>query len=175
MRVELEAYTERTVPLPAPPETVASYFSENELLLSLLVGHERVKKLAKGHYRVETRGFHAMGFSLTPSFDVTFEDFLDRTEMSSRDCQLMHASAFDLDLSAHFKGEAQFHPSEAGTELFCWTQAWATVHLPLPRIFPQGPIKSVLEAIMQGTLDTLSARFVPLIQSDFERRQGNRA
>lgn len=174
MEISLEVYTERSVPLPAPSEVVAHYFSENETLLSLLVGPERVTKLASGQYRVATRGFHALGFSLTPSFEVHFIDSPARTEMMSQDCQLLHSNALDLDLSATFRGEAQFQAAESGTVLFCWTRAWAQVRLPIPPLVPHSLVKGTLQALMQGTLDSLSARFVPLIQSDFERWQDSR-
>lgn len=170
MLVELTAYTERTVGLNAPPDVVARYFSQNEELLAQLVGPERVQRLEPGLYHVETRGFSALGIDVTPSFEVAFADRPGVTHMASRQCHLLHANAFEFDLSASFEGEAQFHPAPDGTELFCWTHAVARLHLPpWLSLAPRTLVKSTLEALMHGALETMSGRFVPLILEDFER------
>lgn len=170
MEIELEAYTERTVPLPAPPEQVARYFTQNENLLGELVGHEHVEPLGAGRYRVATRGFSALGLAVTPAFEVKFVDHPGVTHMASQACHLIESSALDLGLEARFEGEAQFHPAPDGTALFCWTHAHARVRVPafiawMPRAMVQG----ALQSLMKSALEATSARFVPLIQKDFER------
>lgn len=166
MHVELDAYTERSVTLEGTPEEVSRYFSANEELLGKLLGPERVTRLAPDLYRVATRGFSALGLCVTPSFDVAFTDSPGVTHMQSQGCHLVSGS--DLDLSAGFEGEAQFLAADAGTTLFCWTQAQARLHLPRALgLLPEGMVKGALQALMQHTLDALSARFVPLIREDF--------
>lgn len=170
MDVELEAYTERTVSLPAPPELVARYFAQNEALLSDLVGKEHVTALGDGRYRVATRAFSALGLAVTPSFEVAFVDHPGVTHMASQECRLVSSSAMDLDLEARFEGEAQFHPAPEGTRLFCWTQAHARLKLPgLVAWMPRPVVQAALQSLMRGAMEATSSRFVPLIQKDFER------
>lgn len=166
MHVVLDAYTERTVTLEAPPEDVARYFSANEELLGKLLGPERVTRLAPDLYRVATRGFSALGLSVTPCFDVAFTDSSGVTHMQSQGCHLVCGS--DLDLSAGFEGEAQFLRQGEGTTLFCWTQAQAQIRLPRAlKLLPEAMVKGALQALMQHALDAVSARFAPLIREDF--------
>lgn len=169
MQLELEAYTERTVHLPAPPDTVARYFAQNEDLLAELVGPEHVTPLGAGRYRVATRGFSALGLTVTPAFEVEFVDHPGVTHMASKACHLLESGA--LDLEARFEGEAQFHPApDAGTALFCWTHAHARVTVPgLVAWMPRAAVHGALQAIMKGALEATSSRFVPVIQKDFER------
>lgn len=176
MDVELEAYTERSVRLLAAPEVVARYFAQNEQLLAKLVGPERVERLGPGLYRVATRGFRALGLSVTPAFEVAFVDYPEVTHMASKACHLLSSSSYDLDLEARFEGEAQFHHDPDGTALFCWTETHARIRLPqILRLSPVGVVKGVLESLMKGALEALSSRFVPVIQEDFaawQRQQG---
>ncbi|MNY19044.1 hypothetical protein D3C86_1524590 [compost metagenome] len=166
MEVTLDAYTERTVTLAGTPEEVARYFSANEALLGKLIGHERVSCQGPGLYRIATRGFSALGLSVTPCFDVAFTDRPGVTHMQSQGCHLLSGS--ELDLSASFEGEAQFLAEGGGTNLFCWTQAEAALRLPRAMgLLPHGVVKGALQSLMQHTLDALSARFVPLIREDF--------
>ncbi|HEY9900214.1 MAG TPA: DUF1997 domain-containing protein [Pantanalinema sp.] len=166
MDVELDAYTERTVTLSAAPCEVARYFSANEALLGKLIGPERVTCQGPGLYRVATRGFSALGLSVTPCFDVAFTDRPGVTHMQSKGCHLVSSS--DLDLTAGFEGEAQFLGLGDETTLFCWTQAEARLRLPRALgLLPHGVVHGALQALMQHTLDALSARFVPLIREDF--------
>lgn len=170
MHIELEAYTERTVPLPAPPEVVARYFAQNEELLGELIGKEHVTALGAGRYRVATRGFSALGLAVTPAFEVEFVDHPGVTHMASKECHLLSSSAMDLDLEARFEGEAQFHPAPGGTALFCWTHAHARVTVPgLVAWMPRAAVHGALQALMKGALEATSSRFVPVIQKDFER------
>lgn len=170
MPLELEAYTERTVTLAAEPETVARYFAQNEDLLGELVGQEHVVRLGPGRYRVATRGFSALGLTVTPAFEVEFVDLPGVTHMASQACHLLSSNALDLDLEARFEGEAQFHPCPEGTSLFCWTHAHARVRLPgLLAWMPRSVVQGALQGLMRSALDATSARFVPLIQRDFER------
>lgn len=169
MPLELAASTHRHLALDAPPAEVARYFQGNEELLAQLVGAEFVERLGDRHYRVSTRGFSAFGLTVTPAFEVRFYDFSDHTRMVSQQCQLVGGSG-ELELSASFVGEARFRGAESGCELECWVDAEATVGLPaLARLAPEGVVRSVLQGLMQATLDAVSARFVPLIRQDFER------
>lgn len=170
MDLELEAYTERTVSLPAPPTDVARYFAQNESLLSELVGQEHVTSLGGGRYRVATRGFSALGLTVTPAFEVEFVDHPGVTHMASKECHLLESSALDLDLEARFEGEAQFHPAPDGTSLFCWTHAHARITVPgFLRWMPKAAVQGALQTLMKGAMEATSSRFVPLIQKDFER------
>ncbi|HEY9854090.1 MAG TPA: DUF1997 domain-containing protein [Stenomitos sp.] len=170
MDIELDAYTERTVILPAPPELVGRYFAQNEDLLSDLVGKEHVTALGAGRYRVATRGFSALGLTVTPAFEVEFVDHPGVTHMASQECRLLESNAMDVDLEASFEGEAQFHPAPEGTSLFCWTQAHARIKLPaFLRWMPRPVVQGALQALMKGAMEATSSRFVPLIQKDFER------
>lgn len=170
MPIELEAYTERTVGLSAPPDAVARYFAQNEDLLGELVGKEHVTPLGNGRYRVATRGFSALGLTVTPAFEVAFVDHPGVTHMASQACHLVSSNALDLDLEARFEGEAQFHPAPEGTALFCWTHAHARVRLPgFLAWMPRSVVQAALQGLMKSALDATSARFVPLIQKDFER------
>jgi len=170
MDLELDAYTERTVSLPAPPEVVARYFAQNEDLLSDLVGKEHVTNLGGGRFRVATRSFSALGLTVTPAFEVEFVDHPGVTHMASQECQLIGSNAMDLDLEARFEGEAQFHPAPDGTSLFCWTQAHARIKLPgFLAWMPRPVVHAALQSLMKGAMEATSSRFVPLIQKDFER------
>lgn len=168
MELSLEAFTERVVPLAAPPDRVRAYYQGNEDLFAQLVGREHLLRLDDRRYRVQTRGFAALGLEVKPSFEVCFRDFEDRTTMDCQDFHFAHTSQGDLELSAQFEGAALFEPDEAGTALRCWTHAQALLRLPGAwRLVPRGVIEGVLQAMMQTALEAVTNRFVPLIQRDF--------
>lgn len=168
--LSLEGSTERHLIVPAAPQEVAAFFSQNEALLRQLVGTERVIALGGNRYRIETRRFEALGLAVTPCFDVRFEDLPDRTLMRSEACRPLSSSHLDLAMEAEFQGEARFTPHDEGTLLECRTEAQVRLQPPRAlRLTPTFVLRGLGNALLNTAMEALSSRFVPLFAEEFGR------